>query len=62
MTAPFIGTLLFSGYSHLNIREIFYGSILIGALGAAMDIAMDVAASMEEIKLKKPDIKITELI
>ncbi|WP_276717184.1 YibE/F family protein [Caloranaerobacter azorensis] len=35
---------------------------MIGASGAAMDIAMDVAASMEEIKIKKPDIQRKELI
>lgn len=30
--------------------HIFYATIVIGASGAAMDIAMDVAASMDEIK------------
>jgi len=62
MTAPFVGTLLFSGYLHLDIRKIFYGAVLIGASGAAMDIAMDVAASMEEVKLKRPDIRMRELV
>jgi len=62
MTSPFAETLLFSGHLDLNMRHIFYAAIIIGASGAAMDIAMDVAASMEEIKLKKPEIECKELI
>ena len=62
MTSPFAETLLFSGHLDLNMQHIFYAAIIIGASGAAMDIAMDIAASMEEIKLKKPDINVYELI
>lgn len=62
MTASYAQTLTFSGNLHLNMRDIFYAAIVIGASGAAMDIAMDVAASMQEVKDKKPDISITELI
>ena len=62
MTAPFAETLLYSGHLNLNMKHIFYAAIVIGASGAAMDIAMDVAASMAEIKAKKPDIKMKELI
>ena len=50
------------GYAHLNMQDIFYCAILIGASGACMDIAMDVAASMEEVHAKKPDITRKELI
>lgn len=62
MTSPFAETLLFSGHLDLNMRHIFYSAIIIGASGAAMDISMDVAASMEEIKMKKPEIGCKELI
>ncbi|EOD00151.1 YibE/F family protein [Caldisalinibacter kiritimatiensis] len=62
MTSSFAPTLLFSGHHDLNMKYIFYAAIIIGASGAAMDIAMDVAASMEEIKMKKPDINTKELI
>lgn len=62
MTSPYAATLLFSGHLDLNMKHIFYAAIMIGASGAAMDIAMDVAASMEEIKIKKPDIQMKELI
>lgn len=61
-TEPFAAMLLASGYFNLNLQHIFYAAIVIGASGAAMDIAMDVAASMNEIKLKRPDIRCKELI
>lgn len=62
MTAPFAETLLYSGHLNLNMKHIFYAAVIIGASGAAMDIAMDVAASMEEVIQKKPDISVGELI
>ena len=62
MTQPYVQQLIFSGYYDLDIRQIFYAAIILGASGAAMDIAMDIAASMDEIKQKKPEIQMTELI
>ncbi len=62
MTQAYSETLLFSGNMNLNMKDIFYAAIIIGASGAAMDIAMDVSASMEEIKIKKPDITRKELL
>jgi len=62
MTQPYVNALIFSGYYNLDIRQIFYSAIILGASGAAMDIAMDIAASMNEIKIKKPDISAKELI
>jgi len=62
MTEPFAQSLLFSGNFKLDMRAIFYSGIILGASGAAMDIAMDISASMAEIKLKKPDISKLELM
>ncbi len=62
MTQPFAQALFFSGNMELNMMHILYGSIIIGASGAAMDISMDVSASMQEVKLKKQDISFKELI
>ncbi|QTL99473.1 YibE/F family protein [Iocasia frigidifontis] len=62
MTVPYAETLLFSGNIGLDMKHIFYAAIVIGASGAAMDIAMDISASMEEIKIKKPDIELWELV
>lgn len=61
-TAPYAETLLVNGLFHLNIQELFYAAIVIGASGASMDIAMDVSASLYEIKEKKPEIQRRELM
>jgi uncharacterized membrane protein len=62
LTQPYVNALVFSGYYDLDIRQIFYSAIILGASGACMDIAMDIAAAMDEIKKKKPDIPALELI
>ncbi len=62
MTQPYVQSLIISGYFHLNIQQIFYSAIILGASGAAMDLAMDIAASMSELKEKKPDIPLKSLI
>jgi uncharacterized membrane protein len=53
---PFTETLLFSGYGHLNLARLFIAGIFIAASGAMMDLAMDVAAAMDEIKKQQPAI------
>lgn len=62
MTAPYAETIVFSGFFDLNMKEIYYTAIIIGSSGAAMDIAMDVAASINELKLRRPDLSRNELI
>lgn len=62
MTAPFAQTLLFKGCVDINMQEIFFCSIILGASGAAMDIAMDISASIDEIYIKRADITLKELI
>jgi uncharacterized membrane protein len=57
---PFAETLLYSGYYTLNLTDIFIASVFIASSGAVMDLAMDIAASMDEIKLKQPDITFLE--
>lgn len=59
---PYAENLMYSGYMNLDYQSIFYAAIIIGASGAAMDIGMDIAASMEEVILKKPTINRKELI
>ena len=46
---PFSETLLYSGYSYLNLTEIFLAGIFISSSGAVMDISMDIAASQHEV-------------
>lgn len=59
---PFAETLLYSGYYSLNLTDIFTASVFIASSGAVMDLAMDIAASMDEIKRKQPDISLLEHI
>jgi len=49
-------TLLYSGFPHLQLTPIFIASIVIGCSGAVMDLAMDIASAMEEIKVQNPSI------
>lgn len=58
---PFTEMLLYSGYPHLNITDIFLSGIFIASSGAVMDIAMDISASMKEVLDKKPDINRKDL-
>ncbi|MDC7226890.1 MAG: YibE/F family protein [Spirochaetales bacterium] len=59
---PFSESLLYSGYAHLDLSAIFTAGIFLASSGAVMDISMDIAASMHEIKHKRPDIHARELI
>ena len=59
---PFAETLLYSGYYYLNLTDMFIASIFIASSGAIMDVAMDIAASMDEIKNSHPQIGLLEHI
>jgi uncharacterized membrane protein len=59
---PFAETLLYSGYIDLRLTEIFIASVFIACSGAVMDLAMDIAATMDEIKRKRPEIEMGEHI
>jgi len=47
-------TLIYSGYPHLNLTRIFLATIFLGSSGAVMDLAMDVAASIQEVAAHNP--------
>jgi uncharacterized membrane protein len=53
---PFAETLLYSGYGHLDLGRMFLATICLGASGAIMDVAMDVAASQSEVAAHEPGI------
>jgi uncharacterized membrane protein len=57
---PFAETLLYSGYHELRLTDVFIASVFIACSGAIMDLAMDIAASMAEIKAKQPDIELVD--
>jgi uncharacterized membrane protein len=53
-------SLLYSGYEHLNLTQIFMASIFIGASGAMMDLSVDIAAAVNEVVTKRPDLSRVE--
>lgn len=62
MNQPMAQNVLFSSPMSINILDIFYSAIIIGASGAAMDIAMDMTATIQELKFHNPNITRNELI
>ncbi|KUO50187.1 MAG: hypothetical protein APF76_10765 [Desulfitibacter sp. BRH_c19] len=45
-----------------NFKNLLFAGMIIGALGAVMDVSMSIASSMEEIKLNNPSISRSRLI
>lgn len=58
----FSETILYAGFLHLDMGDIFIASIFISAAGAVMDVAMDIAAAQNELKQQNPSITQKELI
>ncbi|MDD2958720.1 MAG: YibE/F family protein [Lachnospiraceae bacterium] len=54
--------LLYSGYTSLNLTQIFMSSIFIGASGAMMDLSVDITSAVHEVVQKKPDIAWREAV
>ena len=44
---------------HIDLKAIIFGGILIGAIGAIMDVSIDISSSLFEVadKMEKPDFK-----
>ena len=59
---PFAEMLLYSGYYNLNLTDMFVASVFVACSGAVMDLAMDVAAAMDELKMQHPGIGFFEHI
>ncbi|TWI73986.1 putative membrane protein [Desulfobotulus alkaliphilus] len=57
---PFSETLMYTGYAHLDLTRIFLATIIMAASGAVMDLAMDIAASMDEVVSQNPRISRSE--
>ncbi len=62
MNQPMAQSVFFSSFMSINILDIFYSAIIIGASGAAMDIAMDMTATIQELKYHNPNISRKDLI
>lgn len=46
---------------NFNFRDLLFVGIIVSALGACMDVGMSIASSLDEIKMKNPDITWKEL-
>ncbi len=58
---PYAENLLYAGYPHLDLTQIFLAGIFLACSGAVMDLSMDIAASIDEVKKKKPAIGFWEI-
>ena len=46
---------------NFDFRDLLFAGIIVSALGACMDVAMSIASSLDEIKIKNPEITWQEL-
>lgn len=46
----------------INLKAIIFAMIIVGAVGAVMDVSMSISSSLYELRLKSPDIKPKELM
>ena len=46
----------------IDLKAIIFAMIIVGALGAVMDVSMSISSSLYELKAKSPDIKPAELM
>ena len=49
-------SLLYSGYAHLNLTQIFMASIFLGSSGAVIDLSVDITSAVYEVVEKRPDL------
>ncbi len=61
-TAAFAENFLYAGGHSISLKQLFYSAIILGASGAAVDVAIDIAAAMQEIVLNNPGISRDRLI
>jgi len=62
MSQPLAQQLYFETGMKLDLLGILYVSVIVGASGAAMDVAMEMAATIEELKLQNPSMDRTQLL
>ena len=55
-------SLLYAGFQHLNLTQIFMASIFLGSSGAVMDLSVDITSAVHEVIEKKPDIRPWEAV
>ncbi|MDO5317125.1 MAG: YibE/F family protein [bacterium] len=60
-TMPFVQALLNSGYESMDLADVFVGAMVLASSGAVMDLAMDIAAGIEEVARHNPGLPRREL-
>ena len=55
-------SLLYAGFQHLNLTQIFMASIFLGSSGAVMDLSVDITSAVHEVVEKKPDTRPWEAV
>ncbi|MGI6337079.1 MAG: YibE/F family protein [Eubacteriales bacterium] len=55
-------SLLYAGFQHLNLTQIFMASVFLGSSGAVMDLSVDITSAVHEVVEKKPDIRNWEAV
>lgn len=45
----------------IDLKALIFGMIVIGAMGAVMDVAMDISSSLAEVHLQAPHLRFSEL-
>lgn len=61
-TMPFVQALLYSGYSDIDIAEVFNGAVVLASSGAVMDLAMDISSGVAEVARRNPGLGRRELL
>ncbi len=46
----------------INLKAVIFAMIIVGAVGAVMDVSMSISSSLYELKMKSPDISPKELM
>ena len=59
---PFAETLLYNGNPDLNLAHLFIAGVFLASSGAVMDLAMDIAAAMAEVREQHPAITRLSLV
>ena len=59
---PYSQALLYSGFEHLSLPDIYIGAIFLSASGALMDLSMDVSAGMSELLHRNPNLPRAKLV
>lgn len=59
---PYSQNLIYCGCDFLDLQDIFVGAMILASSGAVMDLAMDIAAGIDEVARHSPGLPVRQLI